>query len=251
MKLTPNSRLWSVLTWYLVRSKTYRSLSPGVKSLYKTMIVRLQRDHKELLWSTHYSCPGGEAEYILDHYTYGGQPSHAGNMLDVFKSAFRAAVKEEGLDCNPVEHLLFPNLPKLKSQVDNLIPFVDAAFTKFEWRNAGIFLLLIYCVPMIYSRALVLEWSSVDPLLLDIDMAGRRYEVPEPLFSLLMEHKGDWDFQRYVLPKEANVPYLMGDMYNLCLQIAHTNDIKIPQSHHLFKEGLNEWNQRCLSTLQD
>lgn len=169
-------------------------------------------------------------------------------MMQVFKAAFKAAVKEGGLGCNPAEAITFPDITKQGFPVENLVAFVDTAFSKFEWRNAGLCALLIYCVPMPISRVLSLKWSDLDPLLLDITMAGRKYEIDEPLFSLLQEQKGDWDFQQYVIPKEANVPYQLYDMVGLIHSIVLTTDSPTLNLTELFKEGLDEWKLRRLSS---
>jgi integrase len=84
--------------------------------------------------------------------------------------------------------------------------FLDTAFTKFEWRNVGLLLLMCYDWAQRPRDICLLEWKNVD-----LDRArvkikqtkrGAEVELPieEPLLTLLKEQQQDWGFQRLVVP---------------------------------------------------
>jgi integrase len=96
--------------------------------------------------------------------------------------------------------------------------FLDTAFTKFEWRNVGLLVMMCYDWAQRPRDICLLEWKN-----LDLDKArvkikqtkrGAEVELPveEPLLSFLKEQHQDWGFQRLVIPSHrvsdnAYVPF--------------------------------------------
>ena len=84
--------------------------------------------------------------------------------------------------------------------------FLDTAFTKFEWRNIGLIVLMCYEWGQrpIDIRNLVWDSVDLDERVVKIKQTKRGAEVelpiPDNLFAMLTEQKGDWDFQSYVVP---------------------------------------------------
>lgn len=84
--------------------------------------------------------------------------------------------------------------------------FLDTAFTKFEWRNVGLLVMMCYEWAQRPRDICNLKWSN-----LDLDNArvkikqtkrGAEVELPieEPLLSMLKAQKKDWGFQTLVIP---------------------------------------------------
>jgi len=89
---------------------------------------------------------------------------------------------------------------------DQVLSFLDTAFTKFEWRNIGLIVLMCYEWGQRPIDIRNLTWDNVD---LDEEVVkikqtkrGAEVELPIPpnLVAMLGDQKADWDFQEYVVP---------------------------------------------------
>ena len=89
---------------------------------------------------------------------------------------------------------------------DQVLSFLDTAFTKFEWRNIGLIVLMCYEWGQRPIDIRNLTWDDVDleNKVVEIKQTKRGAEVelpiPDNLVGMLTEQKGDWDFQEYVVP---------------------------------------------------
>ena len=89
---------------------------------------------------------------------------------------------------------------------DQVLSFLDTAFTKFEWRNIGLIVLMCYEWGQRPIDIRNLTWDDVDleKEVVEIKQTKRGAEVelpiPPNLVGMLTEQKGDWDFQEYVVP---------------------------------------------------
>ena len=89
---------------------------------------------------------------------------------------------------------------------DQVLSFLDIAFTKFEWRNIGLIVLMCYEWGQRPIDIRNLTWDDVDleKEVVEIKQTKRGAEVelpiPPNLVGMLTEQKGDWDFQEYVVP---------------------------------------------------
>ena len=89
---------------------------------------------------------------------------------------------------------------------DQVLSFLDTAFTKFEWRNIGLIVLMCYEWGQRPIDIRNLTWDNVDldERVVEIKQTKRGAEVelpiPDNLHTMLTEQKGDWDFQEYVVP---------------------------------------------------
>ena len=84
--------------------------------------------------------------------------------------------------------------------------FLDAAFSKFEWRNIGLIVLMCYEWGQRPVDIRNLKWDDVDleqeKVTITQTKRGATVELPIPdnLMDMLTEQKEDWDFQPYVVP---------------------------------------------------
>ena len=89
---------------------------------------------------------------------------------------------------------------------DQVLSFLDTAFTKFEWRSIGLIVLMCYEWGQRPIDIRNLTWDNVDldEEVVEIKQTKRGAEVklpiPDNLLTMLTEQKGDWDFQPYVVP---------------------------------------------------
>ena len=89
---------------------------------------------------------------------------------------------------------------------DQVMSFLDSAFSNFEWRNIGLIVLMCYEWGQRPIDIRNLTWESVDleqgKVTITQTKRGATVELPIPdnLLDMLTEQKKDWDFQEYVVP---------------------------------------------------
>jgi len=89
---------------------------------------------------------------------------------------------------------------------DQVEKFLDVAFTKFDWRNIGLIVLMAYEWGQRPVDIRNLKWSDVhfDNKMVIITQTKRgavvELPIPENLLAMLQEQQEDWGFQEYVVP---------------------------------------------------
>jgi len=89
---------------------------------------------------------------------------------------------------------------------DQVMKFLDTAFTKFEWRNIGLIVLMCYEWGQRPVDIRNLKWENVDlenqVVKITQTKRGATVELPVPdnINNMLVQQKEDWDFQEYVVP---------------------------------------------------
>jgi integrase len=84
--------------------------------------------------------------------------------------------------------------------------FIDTAFTKFEWRNVGLLVMMCYEWAQRPTDITHLEWTSLDLAKgqIKLKQSKRGAEVHLPiagnLLDLLKQQQDDWGFQKLVVP---------------------------------------------------
>ena len=134
--------------------------------------------------------------------------ANANHNARVFSVLMNYLVAMEILTSNPMSRV-----KKRKSDPrsviwthDQVLSFLDTAFTKFEWRNIGLIVLMCYEWGQRPIDIRNLTWDNVDldEGVVEIKQTKRGAEVelpiPDNLHTMLTEQKGDWDFQEYVVP---------------------------------------------------
>jgi len=116
---------------------------------------------------------------------------------------------------------------------DQVLSFLDTAFTKFEWRNIGLIVLMCYEWGQRPIDIRNLTWDNIDldERVVEIKQTKRGAEVelpiPDNLHTMLTEQKGDWDFQEYVVPHhrasdDAYRPLTVSQMTGLLAEVKAT-----------------------------
>lgn len=201
----PESKVKQVVGHYLT-SKKFMSLSPATRKQY-------ERRLKELSGTPLGDLPINKVDLRVCKEAYEGWlKKHTLKQAIIKAGIFGSFLKYAGtLDLikdNPMNRVNKPSRTSnarvwTRAQVEL---FVDTAFTKFEWRNTGLLVLMCYEWAQRPGVIAKLEWSSLD---LDAGRVKlyplqrkRPVELPigEPLLTLLREQKKDWDFQKLVVP---------------------------------------------------
>ena len=111
---------------------------------------------------------------------------------------------------------------------DQVMKFLDVAFTKFEWRNIGMIVLMCYEWGQRPVDIRNLKWDEVDldERFVTITQSKRgavvELPIPDNIFEMLSEQKEDWDFQQWVVPyhKAADRSYRPLTVYNMTALLA-------------------------------
>ena len=91
---------------------------------------------------------------------------------------------------------------------DQVLSFLDTAFTKFAWRNIGLIIMMCYEWGQRPVDIRHLTWDDVDldNEIVTITQSKRGAEVtlpiPDNLVAMLKQQAADWDFQNYVVPHQ-------------------------------------------------
>jgi integrase len=106
---------------------------------------------------------------------------------------------------------------------EQVIKFLDSAFTKFEWRNIGLIVLMCYEWGQRPIDIRNLKWDDVDldsrVVKITQSKRGAVVELPMPdnIYDMLSVQKKDWDFQPYVVPyhRASDGAYRPLTVYNM------------------------------------
>lgn len=113
---------------------------------------------------------------------------------------------------------------------EQVMKFLDTAFTKFEWRSIGLIVLMCYEWGQRPVDIRNLKWDSVEldegKVTITQTKRGSVVELPIPdnLHDMLTEQKEDLDFQPYVVPHHrphdnAYRPLTIGQMTSLLREV--------------------------------
>jgi len=106
---------------------------------------------------------------------------------------------------------------------EQVIEFLNTAFTKFEWRNIGLIVLMCYEWGQRPIDIRNLRWEDVDldKRVVKITQSKRgavvKLPIPDNIFDMLCEQRKDWDFQPYVVPyhRASDGSYRPLTVYNM------------------------------------
>jgi integrase len=113
---------------------------------------------------------------------------------------------------------------------DQVVSFLDTAFTKFEWRNIGLIVMMCYEWGQRPVDIRNLRWLDLrlDQRKVTITQSKRgavvELPIPDNIMEMLTEQKEDWDFQSWVVPNHkasdgAYKPLTVQAMSNLLAEV--------------------------------
>ena len=190
---------------------------------------------------------------IYDTWELETSTSNANHNARVFSVLINYLISMEIMTLNPMARVRKRH-SEPRSVVwthDQVLSFLDSAFTKFEWRNIGLIVLMCYEWGQRPIDIRNLTWDDVDldERVVKIKQTKRGAEVelpiPDNLVGMLSEQKGDWDFQEYDdlrvgdLRKTAIVQMIESEVDQLAIQSV---------TGHKHVSSLNPYNKFSLKT---
>jgi len=201
----PTSRIKHVINYYLA-SKQFASLASSSQMKYEAELEKISKS------------PLGELPLnkltakICNEVYEGWVSSHtvarANERSRLFSVVINFARSLDLLNDNPMS-----KVKKLKHQPYTPIwkrqqveTFLETAFTKFEWRNTGLLVMMCYEWAQRPTDICHLQWSNLDlpnaRVKIKQSKRGAEVEMPieEPLLTMLKKQEKDWGFQKLVVP---------------------------------------------------
>ena len=201
----PNSKVMHIISYYL-SSKQFASLSHNSQKKYEYELARVSRSdigHVPLSKLTAKVCKEYYEDLLTQHSV-----AKSNEISRLFSVVINFARSLDLINDNPmakVKKLRHEPYTPIWTQAQVEV-FLDTAFTKFEWRNVGLLVMMCYEWAQRPTDICHMTWDN-----LDLDAArmqvrqskrGAEVKMPieEPLLSMLKEQKKDWGFQRLVIP---------------------------------------------------
>lgn len=137
---------------------------------------------------------------------------YANHLKQRFNILLKHAVRLDLLNQNPMSKVLNAKPERRERhswQHDQVVKFIETAFTKWEWRNAGV---LVYCAYEWAQRPVDirhLKWDQLDfdreVCKITIEKTGVEIELPMEgqLKETLLEQKETFGFQELVAPHQG------------------------------------------------
>tara|TARA_E500000318_G_scaffold86137_1_gene82482 strand:+ start:3652 stop:4356 length:705 start_codon:yes stop_codon:yes gene_type:complete len=158
--------------------------------------------------------------------------SHANEMSRIFSMLINMCVGLDLLDRNPMSKV-HKRTTETRSVVwtnDQVVSFLDTAFSDFKWRNIGLLVMLSYEWGQRPVDIRNLEWDNIDleggVTTIKQTKRGAEVELPidEQMNEMLTEQQLHWGFQPYVVPHyrkqdRAYRPYTCGQVGILVNQV--------------------------------
>ena len=169
---------------------------------------------------------------IYDTWELGVSTANANHCARIFSVLMNYLITMEKLTVNPMSRVR-KRTSEPRSVIwthDQVLSFLDTAFTKFDWRNIGLIVLMCYewAQRPIDIRNLTWEKLDLDEGVVTITQTKRgatvELPIPDNLITMLKQQKEDWDFQPYVVPQHrpqdnAYRPLTISQMTSLLTEV--------------------------------
>jgi len=145
---------------------------------------------------------------IYDTWELETSTANANHNARIFSVVMNYLITMEKLTVNPMSRVR-KRTSEPRSVIwthEQVMIFLDTAFTNFNWRNIGLIVLMCYEWGQRPVDIRNLTWDSLDldegVVTITQSKRGATVELPIPdnLITMLKQQKEDWDFQPYVVP---------------------------------------------------
>lgn len=201
----PSSRIVHVINYYL-SSKQFSSLSNNSQRKYETELLKIASS--EIGYLPINKLTAKACKEVYEDWIQDSSVAKANEKARLFSVVLNFARSLDLINDNPmskVKKLRHEPYTPIWTQAQVEL-FLETAFTKFEWRNVGLLVMMCYEWAQRPTDICHLTWDKLDlnnaRMELKQSKRGAEVKVPieEPLLSMLKEQKEDWGFQKYVIP---------------------------------------------------
>lgn len=170
----------------------------------------------------------------LEHGVY-----RANKLCRIASVLFNHALDHDFIPLNPFSRVKrkAPEQRKVVWEHDQVLQFLDTAYSSFEWRNVGLIVQMTYEWVQRVGDIRLLEWDSLDlhKKTVTLTQSKRRARVQLPISEelhqmLLEQQEPDFGFQKYVAPRPTPIagefrPYGLHDMSRVVKEILEVADL--------------------------
>jgi integrase len=262
----PKSKLKHVVNHYL-NSKQFGALSAKSQVSYETELNSILRTEV-------HGIPVGEIRLnsldarvcakIYEEWVDAVSVATANTKSRILSVVLNYCCSLDLLVSNPMS-----KVKKLKHQPKSIIwtqdqveKFLDTAFSRFEWRNIGLIVMMCYEWAQRPVDIRNLKWSNLDlssgRVQITQSKRGATVELPveENLRNMLKAQEKDWGFQEYVVPhhrpsdnayRPMSGPVMVSLIDDVKQEAGLPDDL---QAGHLRKTAINEFLEAGVDTAQ-
>lgn len=201
----PRSKIKDVIQYYL-NSKQFKSLAYSSQNKYEMELDKIAQSRLGNVVLTDLTAKVCKESY--DDWVSSISVAKANERSRIISVVINYAKSLDLLNDNPMSRVKKlkhePFTPIWTQQQVEL--FLDTAFTKFEWRNVGLLVMMCYEWAQRPTDITHLQWSSLDlskgRVKLKQSKRGAEVELPivGTLLDLLKQQQEDWGFQKLVIP---------------------------------------------------
>lgn len=205
----PSSKIKYIINYYLL-SKQFSSLATSSQLKYQgelEKIIKSSLGDTPINKLTAKYCKEVYEQWVEDHTV-----ARANEKARLFSVVINFARSLDLINDNPMS-----KVKKLKHEPYTPIwtqaqveLFLETAFTKFEWRNVGLLVMMCYEWAQRPKDICNLKWSNLNLEAARVKIKqtkrGAEVELPieEPLLTMLKDQKRDWGFQALVIPNHRS-----------------------------------------------
>ncbi len=201
----PASKIKHIINYYL-SSKQYASLANSSQIKYEIELLKIANSGLGDLPLNKLTAK--YCKEVYEGWVQAHTVARANERARLFSVVINFARSLDLINDNPMS-----KVKKLKHEPytpiwdrEQVELFLTTAFTKFEWRNVGLLVMMCYEWSQRPTDICHLKWDNVDleaaRVKIKQSKRGAEVEMPieEPLLGFLKEQKRDWGFQKLLIP---------------------------------------------------
>lgn len=205
----PNSTVRQVVAHYYT-SKKFRDLAPLTQKHYESALDELCNAVVEgkTVGDVKISDVSIRMCNILYQQWVERGATSANGRRRIASIVFNYAIGLEAIQRNPMKHVdaVSTKPRRVRWTQEQLVQFLNVAYSKFEWRNIGLILHMAYTWSQRIIDIRLLKWSDVDLEKRTVTILqtkrGATVHLPiyDKMYEMLKQQKEDFGFQEYVVP---------------------------------------------------
>lgn len=232
--LQKDGKVKDVIFAYL-HSLSFTQLADVTKTQYKAAIEAWRNVRVAGLALQHHKLSNLETPMIqrmYDDEVRRTTPHVANYNMTVYRVVLNYAIRCGYTRHNPFEKVKKKSLNKRKVMWDrsDVLAFLNTAFSKWQWRNAGLIFYMIYEWGQRVSDILNLKWENINfdtnTVTIVQSKRGAKVQLPisEGLATMLRQQQKDFVLSPYVAPQMVRrngkfVPYTIGTINNYATDV--------------------------------
>lgn len=216
-----NAKLSQIIEFYL-HSESFRRLKNTTQRDYTIHLIAVMNTPVEGKDLGDYRCNKLKVRHITqayEHWVATGVRT-ANYRKAVLSAAWKNALRFDVVVTNPISSVktMSSEPRRVVWERDQIIQFLDVAYSNFEWRSIGLIVHMAYDWGQRVGDMRLLKWDKLDLRSCELKLtqskrnAAVHLPIAKDLCHMLQQQKEDFGFQQYVVPKPtpvagAYVPY--------------------------------------------